>query len=74
MKYAIGKLEPNVYEDVVAELYSNFNIWCKILDISSGCYPAFAYEVAKRQQEIGAGTITCVEPNLVCDEPGFFVK
>ena len=69
MRYAVGDLEPNVYEDVVEELYSTFNISCNILDIASGCYPAFAYEIAKRQQEIGAGTITCIEPSLVCDEP-----
>lgn len=69
MKYALGDLEPNVYEEVVDELYSQFNISCRILDIASGCYPAFAYEIAKRQQEIGAGTITCIEPKLVCNEP-----
>lgn len=68
IKYAIGDLEPNVYEIVVNTLESIFDIECNILDIASGCYPAFAYEIAKRQLELGYGKITCFEPNLVCDE------
>lgn len=69
IKYAIGDLEPNVYEIVVNTLESIFDIECNILDIASGCYPAFAYEIAKRQLELGYGKITCFEPNLICDEP-----
>ena len=71
MYYATNQLEGyNFYEDLVNTLLKlGFDIRCNILDVASGYYPAFGYEIAGRQLQLNKGTVTCIDPNLVCTKP-----
>lgn len=66
----------NIYEynDIYAILVNTmqelaFDIECNVLDVASGYYPALGYEIAGRQLQLNKGTLTCIDPNLVCDKP-----
>ena len=71
MFYATNKLEDyDIYESLVDDLIElGFDIGCNILDVASGYYPAFGYEIAGRQLQLNKGTVTCIDPKLVCGTP-----
>lgn len=73
MKYASNNLKYyDIYESLVNKLLElGFDIGCNMLDVASGYYPAFGYEIAGRQLQLDKGTITCIVPNLVVDKPLF---
>lgn len=49
-------------------LQKYFDIRTDILDVASGHYPSFGKIVAGRQMQLGCGTITLYDPNIVCAE------
>ena len=64
--------EDDTYVILVNILESlNFDIRCNILDVASGYYPAFGYEIAGRQLQLNKGTVTCIDPRIVVDKPFF---
>lgn len=70
--HAIGELDPDI-DPYIASLRMfqdlEFDFGCNILDVASGYYPAFAYEIAKKQLELGRGSVTCIDPDIVCEQP-----
>lgn len=60
--------ENDIYLGYVKKLEEYFNLDKDIFDIASGDYPSFAEKVAERQIKIGSGTITVMDPALVCIE------
>lgn len=47
----------------------HFNVDSNILDIASGCYPAWAEKIAIKQARLGSGSITIYDPKLVISKP-----
>jgi len=64
---AIGALpnEINPYYQMMKEIEKNFGLDRDIIEIGCGMFPALSYEIAKRQQEIGKGTITAFDEQLI---------
>lgn len=62
------KEEDNIYIQHLNNIKKNFKVDCNILDVASGCVPAFANIIAREQLKIGKGTVTIYDPNLVIDK------
>lgn len=68
--HATGCL-PSAYDPylvVFNKLIELFDIKCNILEVASGHYPALGYDIARKQIQLGGGTITFMDPNLICNE------
>lgn len=61
----------NFYMQHVNNIKQNFDIGTNILDIGSGCMPAFANLLAQEQLKLGSGTITLYDPLLVMKNPKY---
>ena len=64
----IYKEENDTYLGYAKKLEDHFDIDTDIFDIASGDYPAFAEKIAKRQIELGCGTVTVIDPAIVCSK------
>ena len=74
--HSIGRL-PSSYDPyliILKVLLEKFDIGCNILEVASGKYPALGYDVAKKQLDLGIGTITFMDPNLICNESNKLYK
>lgn len=74
--HAIGVL-PTAYDPylvVLKILLEKFDIGCDILEVACGRYPALGYDIARKQIELGCGTITFMDPNLICNEKNKLYK
>ena len=57
--------EINPYYQFMKIIEKEFGLERDIIDVGGGMFPALSLEIAKRQKEIGKGTITCYDPELV---------
>ncbi len=64
---AIGILpkDRNPYYQMMLEIEKEYGLDRDIIEVGSGMFPALAYEIAKRQKEIGKGSITAIDPKSV---------
>ena len=64
---AIGALnkEENPYYQMMKKIEEEYGLDRNIIEVSCGMFPALSYEIAKRQKELGKGTITGYDPELV---------
>ena len=56
------------YLIILKVLIEKFDIRCNILEVASGRFPSLGYDIAKKQLDFGVGTITFMDPNLICNE------
>lgn len=63
----LGALPPcgNAYIAYLDMIIKNFDITGNILEVGGGAIPSFAKKVAKKQIELGKGTITVYDPRLL---------
>jgi hypothetical protein len=62
--------EQNLYKGYLKLLKYNFNIDNNILEVGGGYLPVMAEYIDCEQQQIGTGTITVYDPNLVVNKLG----
>jgi hypothetical protein len=60
---ALGKKDP--YLQTMNEIETEFGLDRNIIEVGCGMYPSLARLIAKKQKEIGKGTITAYDPELV---------
>ena len=65
------KKENDPYYGYLNILKKYFSIDCNILDVASGCFPAWAHCIANDQVNLSNGKITLYDPMLVTDKPKF---
>lgn len=53
------------YQRNLTNIINQFDIGCSILEVGCGMLPAFAELIAKKQEQIGKGTITAIDPGLL---------
>ena len=63
----IFREENDTYLGYAKKLEEYFDLDRDILDIASGDYPPFALFIALRQLQLGCGTVTVMDPALVCE-------
>lgn len=61
----IGNSPETYYQRNLNNILNQFDIGCKILEVGCGMLPAFAELLAEKQEQIGTGTITAIDPDLI---------
>ena len=69
---SIGALpdEINLYKGLLEIIKNNFRIDKNIIEVAGGCYPILSKYIDDEQQQIGKGTITVYDPQLVTNKLG----
>ena len=65
--YDVLKMIPsniNLYDNFLKKLESKFELDCNILEVGGGNLPRIAERIAKKQLDIGCGSITVIDSNL----------
>lgn len=57
--------ERNSYYQMAKKIENEYGLDRNIVEVGGGLFPALAFEIAKRQQITGKGTITVYDPNMV---------
>ena len=53
------------YQRNLTNIIKQFDIGCNILEVGCGMLPAFAELIAKKQEQLGIGTITAIDQELL---------